>query len=62
VNPVFNPARSKDIVTDQGKSFELEIVDLNHDGRVDVLATNHQEDNCFDVTQDPIPGRVFAVE
>lgn len=62
VSPFFNPVRSKDIVTDQGKPFEAEIVDLNNDGRVDVLATNHQGDDCFDVTQDPIPGRVFAVE
>lgn len=62
VSPFFNPPRKKDIVTDQGSPFEVEVVDLNRDGRVEVLATNHQSDNCFAVTQAPIPGRVFAVE
>ena len=44
----------------QGKPFSVEIVDLNGDGRVDILCTNHQPDNInFPST---IPGRVFALE
>jgi hypothetical protein len=62
VNPFFNPPRIADIVTDQGFPFEVEVVDLNRDGQVDILATNHQGDDCFAATQQPIPGRVFAVE
>jgi hypothetical protein len=29
---------------------------------MDILATNHQSDNCFSRTQAPIPGRVYALE
>ncbi|MEM8963490.1 MAG: hypothetical protein AAGD38_18550 [Acidobacteriota bacterium] len=62
VDVFTNPARSKDIVTDQGRPFEIEIVDLNNDGHAEVLATNHQGDGCFAVTDDAIPGRVFVAQ
>ncbi|MGI9341819.1 MAG: hypothetical protein ACR2QV_03155 [Gammaproteobacteria bacterium] len=62
VDPIANPPRKKDINDDQGKPFEVEVIDLNRDGRDDILASNHQGDDCFDVTADPIPGRVYALE
>lgn len=62
VDVLFNPARTRNLVTDQGRPFEIEIVDLNRDGRAEILATNHQGDGCFPVTDDAIPGRVFVVE
>jgi hypothetical protein len=62
VNPVSNPARIKVISNDQGQPFGVQIADLNRDGRMDVLATNHQGDNCFSVTLSPVPGRVYALE
>lgn len=46
----------------QGQVFDIELVDLNLDGKIDVLSTNHQGDNCFSVTQSAIPGRVNAYE
>lgn len=46
----------------QGKVFDIQVVDLNLDGKVEVLASNHQGDNCFPVTQEPIPGRINAYE
>lgn len=45
-----------------GLPFHVKIIDVNNDGKKDVLATNHQPDNCFDVTQDPIPGQVQVFE
>eukprot|EP00536_Pseudo-nitzschia_multiseries_P013546 jgi/Psemu1/35541/gm1.35541_g len=51
--------RSVDISTDQGKPFDLKIEDLNGDGYVDILATNHQEDDCQFPTE--VPGRVYAI-
>jgi len=63
VDPVNGPfVRQKDIMRGQGNPFAVEIVDLNLDGRVDVLTSNHQGDNCFDVTRSEIPGRVIAIE
>ncbi len=46
----------------QGQPFDIQLVDLNLDGKIDVLSTNHQGDNCFGVTQAPIPGRINAYE
>jgi hypothetical protein len=65
VDPVNGPfVRQAHIVApaSQGKPFGFEIVDLNLDGKVDILLTNHQSDNCFSVTQTTVPGRVIAVE
>lgn len=46
----------------QGRPFDITLVDLNLDGRIDILSTNHQPDNCFEPTLDPIPGRVNVYE
>jgi hypothetical protein len=46
----------------QGRPFAVEIVDLNNDGKLDVLTSNHQGDQCFDVTRTDVPGRVLAIE
>ena len=54
--------RQRDIMTGQGRPFAVEIADLNLDGRLDVLTSNHQGDGCFDMTNDAIPGRVLAIE
>lgn len=63
VNPVTGPfARQQIIMTGQGNPFAVELADLNLDGRMDVLTSNHQGDNCFDVTQSEIPGRVIAIQ
>lgn len=62
VNAVSNPPRIAQISSNQGSPFGVQVVDLNRDGRMDVLATNHQSDNCFPNTQAPIPGRVYALE
>jgi hypothetical protein len=48
--------RVVDVVTDQGLPFDVEIVDLNCDGRMDILATNHQS-----ITSS-VSGRVLAIE
>ncbi|MBT8421915.1 MAG: VCBS repeat-containing protein [Gammaproteobacteria bacterium] len=55
-------AQQQDIMRRQGNPFAVEIVDLNGDGRVDVLTSNHQGDQCFDVTRTEVPGRVIAIE
>ena len=64
VNPPAVVVRQAGVAgpTSQGKPFGLELVDLNLDGKVEILYTNHQPDNCFTVTQDAIPGRVVALE
>jgi len=63
VDAVNGPfVRQQDIMRGQGNPFAVEIADLNLDGRLDVLTSNHQPDNCFDVTQSEIPGRVLAIE
>jgi len=56
------PVRQRDIMTGQGNPFAVELVDLNLDGRVEVLTSNHQGDDCSEVTRDEIPGRVIAVQ
>ena len=58
----FVPIRTADISTDQGFPFDVLIVDLDRDGKVDVLATNHQPDGCTFPTSNPVPGRVYALE
>lgn len=55
------PVRRKAIMTGQGRPFAVEAVDLDLDGRPEVLTSNHQGDGCFDVTKDAIPGRVLAL-
>lgn len=35
---------------------------MNLDGRADVLASNHQPDNCTPATSSAVPGRVYALE
>ena len=62
VDPVKRPLRRKVIMTGQGRPFAVEPDDLNGDGRLEILTSNHQGDGCFDVTQDVIPGRVIALE
>ena len=63
VDPVNGPfVRQKDIMRGQGNPFAVEIVDLNLDGRLDVLTSNHQGDQCFEVTSSEIQGRVIAIE
>jgi len=54
--------RQQVIMTEQGRPFGVQAVDLNLDGRLEVLATNHQGDGCFAVTDDEIPGRVIALQ
>lgn len=63
VDPANGPfVRQKDIMRGQGNPFAVEVVDLNLDGRVDVLTSNHQGDQCFAVTKTEIPGRAIAIE
>ncbi|MEM9488068.1 MAG: hypothetical protein AAGC55_02925 [Myxococcota bacterium] len=58
----FALPRIKDLSSDQGYPFDIQVVDLNRDGRVDILATNHQPDNCSPMTASEVPGRVYALE
>jgi len=63
VDPVKGPfVRQHDIMRGQGNPFAVHIEDLNLDGRLDVLTSNHQPDGCFDVTQSEVPGRVIVLE
>jgi len=63
VDPLNGPfARQQDIMRGQGNPFAVEIVDLNLDGRMDVLTSNHQGDQCFEVTSSEIQGRVIGIE
>ncbi len=48
------------IAADQGAPFAVEIEDLNGDGLLDVLATNHQPDG--DLFTSSVAGRVVAFE
>ncbi|HEY5950935.1 MAG TPA: hypothetical protein VIV40_35830 [Kofleriaceae bacterium] len=57
----FRLPRVATLTADQGFPFDVQIVDLDRDGRADVLATNHQPDNCTPATSSAIPGRVFAL-
>ena len=58
----FSLPRTADLSVDQGFPFDVEIVDLNNDGRADILATNHQPDQCTMATSSAVPGRVYALE
>lgn len=62
VDPVRRPLRRKTVMTGQGRPFAVEPEDLNGDGRLEILTSNHQGDGCFDVTRDALPGRVIALE
>lgn len=53
--------RRQVVMSGQGRPFAVEAVDLDLDGRLEILTSNHQGDGCFDVTRDPIPGRVLAL-
>lgn len=48
--------RVAELVGDQGLMFSVELVDLDGDGRLDVLATNHQN------AMEPIDGRVLGIK
>jgi hypothetical protein len=54
--------RVKTISANQGFPFGVQIIDLNRDGRLDVLASNHAPDNCTTQTSSAVPGRVYALE
>lgn len=56
------PVRRAVAMSGQGRPFAVQAVDLNMDGRLDILTSNHQGDGCFDLTRDVIPGRVIALE
>ena len=58
----FALPRVNDASTDQGLPFDVEVVDLNLDGRADILASNHQPDNCTPGTSSAVAGRVYALE
>jgi hypothetical protein len=63
LNPAAGrPLRRATVMTGQGRPFAVEAVDLNGDGRLEILTSNHQGDGCFDVTADKIPGRVMALQ
>jgi hypothetical protein len=53
--------RRQVVMSGQGRPFAVEAVDLDLDGRLEILTSNHQGDGCFDVTRDSIPGRVLAL-
>lgn len=59
-NTWFKKPRAADISIDQGRVFGIKIADLNNDGSMDILATNHQY--APDCRADNIPGRVYALE
>jgi len=54
--------RSAIISDDQGRPFDVEVGDVNNDGRFDILASNHQPDNCSKKTASDVPGRVYVLE
>lgn len=58
----FMMPRVAQINADQGLPFDVTMVDLNNDGLKDILATNHQPDNCTRMTSSPVDGRVLAFE
>ena len=60
VDLTTNPARVATISVGQGQPFGVRLVDLNRDGKIDVLATNHQGDNCK--ISGSIPGKIYALE
>ncbi|MEL7368212.1 MAG: hypothetical protein AAFN74_04815, partial [Myxococcota bacterium] len=58
----FSLPRVADISVDQGFPFDIQIVDLNGDGQADILATNHQPDQCTPATSSAVLGRVYALQ
>jgi len=62
VNAATAPPRTATLTGDQGWIFGVRVVDLNRDGKMDILASNHQSDNCFTPTMQEIPGRVIGLE
>jgi hypothetical protein len=62
VDTTTNPPRTAQISSNMGAPFQVTIVDLNRDGSMDVLASNHQGDDCYTATAEPIPGKVYALE
>lgn len=58
--PRLRPRRQT-VMSGQGRPFAVEAIDLDLDGRLEILTSNHQGDGCFDVTRDTIPGRVLAL-
>jgi hypothetical protein len=59
-DPQLRPRRQV-VMSGQGRPFAVEAIDLDMDGRLEILTSNHQGDGCFDVTRDAIPGRVVAL-
>ncbi len=59
-DPTLKPRRQV-VMSGQGRPFAVEAVDLDLDGRLEILTSNHQGDGCFAVTRDEIPGRVLAL-
>lgn len=59
LDPTAPAVRVKDIAVDQGKPFGIQFVDVNGDGVVDILATNHQPDGSAAWPSD-VPGRVLV--
>lgn len=57
----FRLPRVAVLSADQGFPFDAQPVDLDHDGTVDLLVTNHQPDNCTPATSSAVPGRVYAL-
>jgi hypothetical protein len=55
------PLRRATVMTGQGRPFAVEAVDLDGDGRLEILTSNHQGDGCYAATRDAIPGRVMAL-
>jgi hypothetical protein len=49
------------LAANQFSPLEIELVDLNKDGRMEILASNHRADDCFFEAAD-VPGRVYALE
>ena len=58
----FSLPRVADLSVDQGFPFDVQIVDLNRDGQADILATNHQPDQCSPATSTSVAGRVYALQ
>jgi hypothetical protein len=54
--------RIKELSSDQGFPFGVQLIDLNHDGKLDILASNHAPDNCTTASSSAVAGRVYALE
>jgi len=57
----YAPWAGRVVDPDFGAGFGLSVTDLNNDGVLDLLATNHSNHNPDD-PEDPIPSSVFAYE